>query len=317
MLQEESSRSEPFLSPETIPTPIDNNSTNEINNNNNNEQHHDELQFYDPTAILDISRDVAFGYLILLTGGAVEYEAPTLEEVQQQQDTTTVTPNEQQSTPSSCLDEESASLAYASIVDGNVLYACFGLKTIVGNSSSSSIPTIGGKQHSSSIFCCFPDASLDALQLVLPQSSKNKLKMQKLCEVLRDVSDLHLETLENEGTSSLSATPTKIPLYVQIINAYVNLFSSIVKYHDTKKHLKKKNDKGAEKKKKNDVFKHCCSDLFSKLNPFSKTKNVALEQLQKDTLLDIGNSFKGLNNDIWHSLERMATQTAFTGVSVE
>lgn len=36
-----------------------------------------------------------------------------------------------------------------------------------------------------------------------------------------------------------------------------------------------------------------------------------------DTLLDNDNSFKGLNSDIWESLERMATQTAFTGVSVE
>lgn len=148
--------------------------------------------------------------------------------MQQQQDaneTTTVTPDEQQKQSStssgSTLDEESASSPYASIVDGNVLYTCFGLKTIVGNNTnSSSIPTIGGKQHSSSILCCFPDASLDALQLVLPQSSKNKLKIQKLCNVLRDVSNnnLHLETLENEGTSSLS-TPIKIPLYIQIINA--------------------------------------------------------------------------------------------------
>jgi len=307
MLQEEISRSA-FLSPEDIPTPIENN--NEINNNNN--EHHDELQFYDPTAILDISREVSFGYLFLLTGGAVEYEAPTLEEVQQH--TTTVTPNEQKSTPSSTLDEESASLAYASIVDGNVLYTCFGLKTIVGNNNSSNIPTIGGKQHSSSIFCCFPDASLDALQLVLPQSSKNKLKMNKLSEVLRDVSDLHLETLENECTSSLSTTPTKIPLYQQIIIAYVHLFTSIVRYHDTKIHLKKKSVKGADKKK-NDIF-HCCSKIVSKLFS-SKRRNVALEQLQKDTLADIDNSFKGLNSDIWESLENVATQTAFTGVSVE
>jgi len=310
MLQEESSR-EPLLSTDAI----NNINNNEINNNNN--EHHDQLQFYDPSATLDIPREVAYGYLVLLTGGAVEYEAPTLEEVRQQQDTTTVTPNQQKSIPSSTLDEESASLAYASIVDGNVLYTCFGLKTIVGSNNSSSIPTIGGKQQSTSIFCCFPDASLDALQLVLPQSSKNKLKMQKLCEVLRDVGDLHLETLENECTSSLSATPTKMPLYQQIINAYVHLFTSIVRYHDTMIHLKKKSDKGADKKK-NDIF-HCCSSIFSKLNPFSskKSKNAALEQLQKDTLSDIDNLFKGLNSDIWESLENVATQTAFTGVSVE
>lgn len=315
MLQEESSR-EPLLSTDAIPNnEINNINNNEINNNNDNELHHDELQFYDPTAILDISREVSFGYLILLTGGAVEYEAPTLEEVQQRKDTTIVTPNQQKSIPSSTLDEESASLAYASIVDGNVLYTCFGLKTIIGSNNSSSIPTIGGKQHSSSIFCCFPDASLDALQLVLPQSSKNKLKMQKLCEVLRDVGDLHLETLENECTSSLSATPTKIPLYQQIINAYVHLFTSIVRYHDTKKYLKKKNDKGADKTKGNDIF-HCCSKIVSKLFS-SKTKNVALAKLQKDTLADIDNSFKGLNSDIWDSLENVAAQTAFTGVSVE
>ena len=37
---------------------------------------HHELQFYDPAEILDMSRELAFGYLILLTGGAVEYVAP-------------------------------------------------------------------------------------------------------------------------------------------------------------------------------------------------------------------------------------------------
>ena len=79
--------------------------------------------------------------------------------------------------------------------------------------------------------------------------------------------------------------------------------------------MKKKNDKGADKTKGNDIF-HCCSKIVSKLFS-SKTRNVALEQLQKDTLADIDNSFKGLNSDIWESLENVAAQTAFTGVSVE
>ena len=43
-------------------------------NDANNEQHG--LRFYDPASILDVSRELAFGYLILLTGGAVEYAPP-------------------------------------------------------------------------------------------------------------------------------------------------------------------------------------------------------------------------------------------------
>ena len=69
------------------------------------------------------------------------------------------------------------------------------------------------------------------------------------------------------------------------------------------------------------MFINCCTNIFTKLNPFSsKTKNETnqkLEQLQKDTLQDITTGFHGLKEDIWKNLERMATETAFTGVSVE
>lgn len=301
----------PLLSPVDVEREVP--TTSNISRlNNNNEQ--ELLQFYDPTAVLGISREVAFGYLILLTGGNVEYEAPTLEEVQQLQgDSQSLTAEQANTSQASTLDEESASLAYASIIDGNVLHACFGLKA-TANGRASAVPTIGDKQ-SSSVFCCFPTSSA-ALQLVLPHVAKNKLKMIDLVETLREVQDLYHEGSGVGVGGAEGGDADKDPLYVRIIQAYSKGFAAIVRFHDSKKYIKKKD--GNSNNTGNQSIIVCCSKLLDKMNPFSKAKSdPKLERLQNDALGEIENGFQGLKEEIWECLERTATETAFTGVSVE
>lgn len=267
-----------------------------LTSNHNNDQ---DLQFYDPTAVLGISREVAFGYLILLTGGGVEYEPPKL------QDTTQVPIDITISTPT--LDEHSAALAYAAIVDGNVLHACFGLKA-----TANGRVRIGDKNdRSSSFFCCFPTSSA-ALQMVLPQATKDKLKLQNSVEILREVRDLDHESLESSPAAAVGVS--NVPLYMQAIRAYIHCFMAIVRYHDTKIFIK--GDETTNKKL--DEIIDCCTSLLNKLNVFSKPKgNSELEKLQNETLKEIESGFRGLKEDIWESLEKMAAETAFTGVSVQ
>lgn len=278
------------------------------------------MQFYDPSAILDISRDVALGYLILLTGGMLEYEPPTsLAQKPPQDDSQEIAPtNNHKPATTSTLDEESASLAYAAIVDGNVLHACFGLKATVGTNSS--VPTLGEKNKqsssSSSLLCCFPTTSA-TLQLVLPHAAKNKLKMQNLMEVLREVGDLHDEALlATSGIASPTAADDgnkNMPVYTKVIRAYTHCFTAIVRYHDAKKFLTKKDSDSKEGNTS------CFSNILKKLKEFAtKSKcNPPLEKLQSDTLSDIDHGFQGLKEGIWESLENMAAETAFTGVSME
>ena len=166
------------------------------------------------------------------------------------------------SSSSAPVDEESASLAYSAIVDGNVLHACFGLRASA--SGRSSIPTIGGhRDERPSAFCCFPASSsssggaLDAtLQLVLPHLVGNKVRMANLVEMLREVRDLHHEEAyrgdhhvaaayaaagaANDATTTAGAK--EAPLYVRVIRAYVRCFTAIVGYHDARRELVGKND---------------------------------------------------------------------------
>lgn len=323
----EASKQTPLLSPVENEENPERRGEPSSNNNatSNNEQ---ELQFYEPAAVLRVSREVAFGYLILLTGGAVEYKLPTLEEVspytQQktghlQDHTAEQEAAQSQAEPGgSTLDEESAPLAYAAIVDGNVLHACFGLKATANGSSggNNAVPTIGSKNNPSmSILCCFPNSSatLDALQLVLPQATKSKLQMQNLVEVLREVMDLHYEA----SVDALDAADTlKRPLYMQVIQAYIHSFTAIVRYHDTKEHIKGDTKSNKGERRKSDGLIASCINRLNHL--FSKPKiNPRLERLQQDTLKDIENAFRGLSEDISESLEKTATNTAFTGVSVD
>ncbi|KAL7552884.1 hypothetical protein ACHAWF_016129 [Thalassiosira exigua] len=281
-----------------------------------------ELTFYDPTSILVVPKEVALGYLILLTGGATGYKAPniTSESSASKSASQSSTNSEHQSpcaekSSAPDLDEDSASLAYAAIVDGNVLYTCFGLKAGAnGRISQNFTPKIGSKNKlSTSIFCCFP--SSESLQMVLPHAAKNKLWMQNLAEILREVRDLHYETLLLAPAGSLGST--KRPLLVQVIEAYIHCFAAIVRYHDDKKFIG--DDRKSDGDSKQNAIVACCSKVAQRLNRLlSKRKiNPLLERLQQDSLKDIENGFRGLREAIWESLEKVAGETAFTGVTVE
>jgi len=283
-----------------------------------------ELQFYDPNAILGVSREVAFGYLILLTGGVVDYEPPTLEDVKQRKNQSrskSQTSTSQIKSGHVSLDEESASLAYAAIVDGNVLHPCFGLKaTASGRVSNTPNNIVGSKNihdKQSSILCCFSasPATLDALQLVLPHMTMNKLRMANLVEVLREVRDLHHEDRILSSGGGIDVTPGRDTgsLYTRVIEAYKTCFTSIIRYHDSKKYFMTKKEKGGSNK--NGIIV-CCSK-FRKIFFMRLPKcNPQLEALQKETLNEIEVGFGGLREEIWERLERMANETAFTGVSV-
>jgi len=65
-------------------------------------------------------------------------------------------------------------LAYASLVDGNVLHPCFGLRASANGRPNDSIL---GKTQKSSIFCCFPSQSL-VDTLLAPRLSRNRLEFK-------------------------------------------------------------------------------------------------------------------------------------------
>jgi hypothetical protein len=350
-----------------------------VSNNNNSNDGHAELQFYDPASILNISKEIAFGYLILLTGGAFVYEAPSTTSVppadlgaDRNDDetmnvsapatptnapattaTTTVTP-----TPA-LLNEETTSLAYAALTDGNVLHACFGLKATANGRSS--IPTIGGKHNTNTssssslsyVFCCFStktttaissssNTSSGALQLLLPHLTRNKMKMQTLVELLREVRELHNDeevytTTTNYTSSSVgmgrnessvaesyasvgnttTATPTpttttviKVPLYLRVIYAYIHCFTCIVKYHDAQELLHTSNtetNKQQQQKQPTTTYSNKWWWCFTK--PILDPK---LELLRSTTLVEIAACFTGLKEDIWEEIEMMANKSAIS-----
>ncbi|KAL7448240.1 hypothetical protein ACHAWC_000468, partial [Mediolabrus comicus] len=165
--------------------------SNKIAANNITTSCENELQFYDPHAVTNIPRDVAFGYLILLTGGNIEYKAPSLPTENESSDQQ---PQQQLTLSAPTLDDETCQLAYAAIVDGNVLHAVFGLKAAANGKANNII----NEKPKSSIFCCLPTSStLDALQFILPQTTKNKLKREQLVEVLQEVRDLYFESMQH------------------------------------------------------------------------------------------------------------------------
>jgi hypothetical protein len=314
---------------------------NEPSSPNNNDEHGG-LQFYDPAAILDVSRELAFGYLILLTGGAVEYAAPaaaagnsssSAQQQQQRRRGSKSSTGQRGGSPaaddrydaaSPAPDKESASLAYAAIVDGNVLHACFGLKASANGRVP--IPAIGGGggeggvRPTPSIFCCFPAPSgaLDALQLVLPHLSGNKVRMANLVEMLREVRDLHHEEASRgdvaaayaaAGATDAANAGAKVPLQVRITRAYVRCFTAVVGYHDAREIVRKKDavvtGDGARRTRG-------CIDVRCR-RCFAKPKiDPKLETLRKDALEEISTGFRGLREDIWQSLENTATESAIT-----
>mmetsp|Transcript_31724 Transcript_31724/g.76836 ORF Transcript_31724/g.76836 Transcript_31724/m.76836 type:complete len:310 (-) Transcript_31724:348-1277(-) len=308
MTSPEASAQTPLLSsvaPESEPA-HQNPSSNDVENG---------VQFYDPSAILDISREVAFGYLILLTGGNVEYEPPISAKVSSgeklpRDDSREIASKNRPKQSTLTIDEETASLAYGAIIDGNVLHACFGLKAT--SSGNPAVPAIGDNHNQLSLFCCFPATSA-TLQLVLPQAAKNKLKMQNLVEVLEEVRDLHYEA----AGATVAVEITKVSLYMKVIQAYIHCFTAIVRYHDTKKCIKS-DGTSKEGSSKPEGIIDCCSKILKKLNVFSGTKsNYPLDRLKNEALEDIEHGFLGLKEEMWESLESMAAETAFTGVSLE
>lgn len=244
-----------------------------------------ELKFYDPDAVLAVSRDVAFGYLILLTGGKFQYEAPTLPENQlAEQD---IADNEM---TSPILGEETSQLAYAAIVDGNVLHAVFGLKATANGKAKNIIH----EKPKSSIFCCFPSSTLDALEFILSHSAKNKVKMQHLIEALQEVRDLYQESLEVPEDTSANFT-----LHVDIIQAYVNCFNAITRYHDQITLFEKLNGKES-------MFESVI--LFNSKK--KKQRDKGLVDLRAAALTEIEHGFNGLREEIWEKLEQTTGATA-------
>ena len=329
------------------------------NNNSNNNDGHAEFQFYDPASILNISKELAFGYLILLTGGAFDYDAPSaiphyLGAASKNEQTMILSapppPAPITATHPAIINEETASLAYSALTDGNVLHACFGLKATANGRSS--IPTIGGSQHNNNnssslsyVFCCFSTkttaavsstSSNTALHILLPHLTRNKIKMQTLVELLREVRELHddevytttnytssvvgsetpvvAESYASVGNTTTAPTPTvvKVPLYLRVIYAYIHCFTSIVKYHDAQQLLRTSNDTT------NKQHQQQRPTTYSKWWCFTKpVLDPKLELLRSTALVEIAAGFTGLKEDIWEEIETMANKSAIstTGMS--
>ena len=206
-------------------------------------------------------------------------------------------------------------LAYAAIVDGNVLHACFGLKAAANGRGS--VPAVGGGgsrengRSPSVLFCYFPSSSgaMDALQLMLPRLSMNKVRMQNLADILREVRDLGCEE-ESRGaaaTYAAAGSTAKAPLYVRVTRAYVLCFAAVVRYHDERAIIEKDDavarDKAGRPRVGGIVAR--CSRALAKFLDRPRT-NPRLEVLRRDALGEIAIGFRGLKEDIWQCLENMA-----------
>ena len=263
----------------TQKTPLlDQSQTDDAKLNQNNAP---EVQFYDPDVILGVSKEIALGYLVLLTGGDYKCE------------------NDDPQSPNNLphIDEQTAALAYAAITDGNVLHTCFGLK-----SGPNGRPTnIIGEKQSTSIFCCFPSASTAALPNL--RGNKSKTHMSDLVELLRDVKDL------DYGSKS-SRIDNKV------IHAYVKCFATIAEYHNAACSLK--SSEGDSKARTS--FCSCPKFLVSLSNmlfPSKKSElDVKLEELQKSSLDIIKKEFDELRLCLAET-QTDVVSTAETGVTVD
>lgn len=74
---------------------------------------------YDPVCMLDINRDLASGYLILLLGGPENSPSPQKKRRGKRD-------RSPASAASPRLDNDVVSLAFAALTDGNIVNACFG-----------------------------------------------------------------------------------------------------------------------------------------------------------------------------------------------
>ena len=171
----------------------------------------------------------------------------------------------------------------------------FGLKAAANGNANNII----NEKTKSSIFCCFSSSALDALEFILPQSIKNKVKMQQLVEALQEVRDLYYESLEvPEDTSSANFS-----LHMEVIQAYVNCFTAIARYSDQKSLLEKSSGKDS-------AFENFAFFNSKK----KKQKDKKLEELKKAALDDIESGFNGLREKIWEKLEQGTGATAAISV---
>lgn len=248
-----------------------------------NENNIPEVQFYDPDVILDVSKDIALGYLILLTGGEYNFEK-----------TDPQSPNKLPH-----IDDQTVALAYAAITDGNVLHTCFGLKSGPNGRPTNNI--IGGK-HSTSIFCCFPSASATALPNL--RGNKNKINMSNLVELLRDVKDLDSGS-KNSGIDN------------KVILAYVKCFETIAKHHDAVCSLKSSEEEDSKAKTS---FCSCPKFIISLSNmlfPSKKSElDVKVEELHKSSLGIIKKEFDGLRICLAEA-QTDAVSTTETGITID
>lgn len=264
-----------------------------------------DVQFYDSGTILDVSKEMALGYLVLLTGGSYEYKRPTIDndlntsdgdadDIAQNNNENTAAP--QSPNKMSDIDEQSAALAYAAITDGNVLHTCFGLK-----SGPNGRPNVIGEKQSSSIFCCFPSASAPTLQNL--RSNKSRKDMTKLVDLLRDAKDLECG-IKGKRVDTI------------VIQSYVQCFSVIVKYHDELALLQRISDDDSEHKS---MFCSCSNFFASLSNMFSSRKSeldTKVEELRKNSLVDINREFNELKLCL-AEVQTDAVSVAETGVTVD
>jgi hypothetical protein len=276
-----------------------------------------DIQFYEPSAIFGVSKEIASGYLVLLTGGNYKCDGSMAEDNHSKPTDQTDTSetlvlgiNESRDDSQSAgklpdIDEQTAALAYAAITDGNVLHTCFGLKSGPNGRPTSNI--IGEKQ-SVSIFCCFPSASGPTLQNI--RISKSKKDMGKLVEILRDA---------KESEAEIKGVISRVD--AQVIEAYVRCFAAIVKYNDAFTSLQSKGDDDDSKAKKAKVF--CsCPNLFATLSSilFCSKKselNLKVSELQKSTMAEINGAFADLKIYLAEIQTGDVVSVAETGVTVE
>lgn len=79
------------------------------------------IPLYDPVCMLDINRDVASGYLVLLMGGQGDISASPQKKRRGKRDRSVKAQPD--------LDNDVLSLAFLALTNGNVLNACFGAPT--------------------------------------------------------------------------------------------------------------------------------------------------------------------------------------------
>lgn len=82
------------------------------------------IRLYDAESLLEIPRDVASGFLILLSGGNFNKKSTK----KKQKKTVETTGGEKTSEGSTDIDESTLSLAFLALTDGNIVDACFGVQ---------------------------------------------------------------------------------------------------------------------------------------------------------------------------------------------